>query len=76
MTGRPLRLAKAKGLLDTLVIYGCSTVLDGERLIISGPRGALTPDDRRELADFKPEMVALLRGQEDRLNASRRQGAA
>jgi hypothetical protein len=47
-------------LLVALRRRGIDLTVDGERLRVEAPRGALTPELRRTLAEHKPELIAEL----------------
>jgi len=60
--------------LSDLRALGIVLSLDGERLICNSPKGAMTPETRKELADRKPEIMAFLR-ESASLSSSRDEGS-
>lgn len=48
-------------ILDTIEKSGCTVVLDGENLVLKGPRGSLSDEAISELTRVKPALVQLLK---------------
>src|SRR5437868_1686737 len=61
---------KAQRLVTDLHAQGVKFELDGESFRIRAPRGLITPELRDELAERKPEILALLRQTDTEIKVS------
>ncbi len=60
----------ARAVVELLRHQGASLAVDGDRLHIDGPRGALTPEIVEALRELKPELVAAITDEQRMLSLS------
>lgn len=64
----------ARALLEDLRNQGVCLEVDGERLMVDAPAGAITDEIRTNLAEHKPKLLKLLGWERHKLEKTNRRG--